>query len=175
MQHTHKHTYIYLYIYICTIYTIYCILCGLFIRLWMKLLGFPVLWNTKTTPVITLASETAGPTFLLWDAEIKLCPRFHPPVGGARGCWKTGEKAWRETSFLFALCSWEKHWCNCPSDRTQQNIWVPSISHVLWSSHHSLSSTTQCSEFQLTAYFLSLVWVFLWIIPNFWSLSSWYL
>lgn len=56
----------------------------------MKLLGLPALWNTNTAPITTLASETAGPTFLLWGTGIKLCPRFHPPVGGARGCWKTG-------------------------------------------------------------------------------------
>lgn len=90
MQGTHKHTYICLYI--CTICTTYCVLCGLFRKLWMKLLGLPVLWNTKTAPIITLASETAGPTFPLRGAEIKLCPRFHPPVGGARGCWKTRRK-----------------------------------------------------------------------------------
>lgn len=72
------------------IYYILYTLCGLFIKLWMKLLGLPALWNTNTAPITTLASETTGPTFLLWGTGIKLCPRFHPPVGGARGCWKTG-------------------------------------------------------------------------------------
>lgn len=86
------------------IYYILYTLCGLFIKLWMKLLGLPVLWNTNTAPITTLASETAGPTFLLWGTGIKLCPHFHPPVGGARGCWKTeGESMKKDILPVYSL------------------------------------------------------------------------
>lgn len=158
------------------IYYILYTLCGLFIKLWMKLLGLPVLWNTNTAPITTLASETAGPHLSAVGYRDQTVSTFSPT---SRWCQRVLEDRRRKPEERHPSCllsapgsSNDAMALQIELSRLFESPVFPTFCDLLIIPSPAPLRVLSCSS-QHTSWVCRLN--VLLIIPNFWSLSSWYL